>query len=140
MNGFNLQGLCNALTNAYNLSCTTIGGSAYSSANVSATLTGNCLRCRLTATRSSATPAPLITNEKVCTVTINHGGKINGFLNVSFGNGGTGGVASFYTSEGTQTDSSISFSIYIASTAQSDTSFDTLFIMPVTININNFVD
>lgn len=137
---YNLYGLARAMTQAFNFDCLTIAGNNYSTADVSASLVGNCLRCNLKATRSAATGGALVTNEKVCEVTIYHDEKIAGMLNISFGNGSTGGVASFYTTEVSQTAESLTFSIYAASTAQSDTSFNTFFIVPVTINLNKFID
>ena len=135
---YNLYGLCRALTEGYNFTGSVTTGANYSTAAVSATLVGNNLRCRLQATRKSATGAPLVTNEKVCDVIINHGEKINQMLNISFGNGSTGGVASFYTSNVSYTGETVSFSLYLASSAQSDTSFDTFFTIPVTINLDKY--
>ena len=137
---YNLYGLCRALTEAFNVPCTAIAGTNYSSVSFSASIVGNCMRCNLSATRNSATPTSLIDNEKVCEVAIKHDGKIQDMLNVSFGNGSTGGLASFYTTEVSQTTETLSFSIYLASTAQANTSFNTFFIIPVTLNLNKFVD
>lgn len=137
---YNLYGLAKAMTQASNFTCITTSGDNYLTTSFSASLVGNCLRCNLSATRNAATGGALVTNEKVCDVTISHNEKISGMLNVSFGNGSTGGVASFYTTEISQTAETLSFAVYLASTAQSDTSFNTFFIVPVTINLDKFVD
>jgi hypothetical protein len=132
-----LLGLCRAMTKTYNCTVSVTAGDNYSSASGSATICGNILRCYVTATRSSAFSGDGA-NEVVASVSINHGGKISGMLNVSFSNGSSGAVASLYTSNVSQTEDTLDFNVYIAATAGSTTSISSYFQIPITINLDAY--
>lgn len=133
-----LLGLCRAMTKAYNCTVSVTPGANYSSASGSATICGNVLRCNIVATRTTAYSGDNA-NERVASVYIDHGGKIAGMLNVGLSNGATGGVASLYTTEVSQTETTLNFSVYLAATAEPMTGINSFFQVPITLNLDAFV-
>ena len=139
-NYYSLVGAINALTNDYE--CTVescVGGAQYSDVSVNAYLVGNNLRIFLNATRSSATGAGNIGNEVVCSVRLNHAGKVKTLYNISFNSGATGGVATFQTGNNSVSGDTLEFTINLAAVDVATTSFTTFFTMPVVINPNAYV-
>ena len=135
--------LTNAITNSYNLEAEVTGYasnySAQSNTSVSATLYGNCLKCDLqNFTRNTNSGAGDITNEEVATIKITHGGKIKSVGTVSFNNGVTGPVATFWTKDISIGETEIVFHVWLAATSNELKTFNCSFILPVTLNIENF--
>lgn len=134
-----LIGAVNALTNNYSLSTSVTNATNWSGASCSALIAGGTFRLYLDgATRASAISGN-ITNEKVCSVTINHGGKIKNFYGVSFVSGGGGAVTSMYTTNTSISSTHLSFDIYIAATATSSTETSGFFVAPITLNLDKFI-
>ena len=140
-----LLGLYNAMTSSYGFATATgnmtvTAGPNYTSiVNANAILVGNQIRLMLTANRSSAVNGD-IANEKVATITINHGEKIAAFFNTSFGNGGAGGVASFYTTSATMpTANTLQFDIMLAAATPSSSQFSIIATLPIAINPEYYV-
>lgn len=121
---------------SYELTATVSAGSNYSSVNGSAYLIGNRLRLYFSSTRSSATSGN-ITNETVCTYTIDHGGKIANAFNVGFTGAGTGGNAQYIT-DVTVASETITVSVTLGAVAQDTTSFNAYFSVPVILNLDAF--
>lgn len=145
INGLEFQKLINALTASTKLTVSTSAGTGYSGLSCEAYLIGNMIRFSFSATRSAAVTGN-IENEKVMTITVNHGGKIQTSFNTSFSTGATGAVSALYTTnmvkttgtDGKETGTGFSFDINLAATATASTSFGGFFYMPVTLNLNNF--
>lgn len=135
-----LMGIINAMTKTYPCSVTTFDGENYTVTNAGATICGNVLRCNFTASRNSATGSGNIANETVCTISIAHGGKISGMLNTCFGNGANGHVASFLTSNVSQTYETLDFNVQVSATGGATNEFSTYFQIPITINLDKFVE
>lgn len=128
--------LNDTMGSAWPLETTVTPGANYSSVSSNGTyLIGNCLRVAFTATRSSATSGN-ITNETVCTIKIKHEGRIKGGLNVSFTNGSSGGNASFTTSNMSEDEGYLTFDVFLTAIAQSSTTTNAYFIIPVSLNID----
>ena len=134
-----LMGLINAMTKTYNFDVTTFEGDNYTVNSASASLVGNTLRCNFSVTRSAATGSGNVANEKVLTMSIAHGGKIQGMLNTSFGNGASGHTASFYTTNVSQTLETLDFDVMLGAVGGASTEFSTFFQVPVTINLEYYV-
>lgn len=122
---------------SYTLGVTTTKGTNYSSVSGNAYLIGNLLRCTISATRSSAVSGN-ITNEKVATFKIEHGGKIKGIMNASFSNGGIGPVASFYTTNVVDADTYSTFDVYLTATSGDLDETSALFTLVVPINLEAY--
>ena len=135
-----LMGIINAMTKTYVCDVTVFEGSNYSVSAAGATICGNVLRCNFTASRNSATGSGNITNETVLTFSIYHGGKINNMLNVCFGNGANGHVASFLTSNVSYTAETLDFNVQVSATGGATNEFSTYFQVPVSINLDKFVE
>lgn len=140
-----LLGLYNAMTSSYGFATATGGmsvtaGPNYSSiTNANVILVGNQMRLMLTANRNSAVNGD-IANEKVATITIHHGEKIAAFFNTSFGNGGAGGVASFYTTSATMpTADTLQFDIMLAAATPTSSQFSIIATLPIAINPEYYV-
>lgn len=108
----------------YGLTCT--AGSKYTISDYGGYLMGNVIRFNFSATRSSASDTGNIPNETVCTFRWNSG-IISDIYNICFPNSASGGVASFSTTNTTNT--SFDVSLNAVDTALSSTS--ALFLMPV---------
>lgn len=121
---------------SYELTPTISAGPNYTSVSGSAYLVGNRLRLYFSSTRSSAASGN-ITNEKVCTYTINHGGKIASAFNVGFTGAGTGGNAQYIT-DVTVTSETITVSVTLAAVVQDTASFNAYFSVPVILNLDAF--
>ena len=135
-----LMGLINAMTKTYVCDVAALEGSNYSVSAAGATICGNVLRCNFTASRNSATGSGDITNETVLTFSIYHGGKINNMLNVCFGNGANGHVASFLTSNVSYTAETLDFNVQVSATGGATNEFSTYFQVPISINLDKFVE
>lgn len=135
---YNIMGAIRAMTQGYELSTTVTKGANYSSASGSAYLIGNTLRCYFSATRNAASGAGNIANETVATFKINHSGKIKGMYSIAFGSGGSGGVASFTTTEASNENNVLTFNVSLAATGSAITDTSTYFNVPVTINLNAY--
>ena len=87
----------NMFCEAYVLDCTPEPGTNYTinSTYTNAYLIGNRLRLQAYCTRSSATDVGNISNERIVTFTINHGGKIKSCYNASALTYYTGSIASY---------------------------------------------
>lgn len=138
MQGLSLDGLVKALSNNYDLTTTVEAGTNYSAAACTAILVGNMIRFSMSATRNSAAQGN-ITNEKVMTVTFDHGGKVINAYNTSFSSGSTGDVSTFSTTNMAKVANStqIKFDINLAATGAS-TQFSGFFFVPVSLNLNNY--
>ena len=134
-----LMGVINAMTKTYVCDVTVFDGANYSVSAAGATICGNILRCNFTATRDTTSGSGNITNETVCTLSIAHGGKINNMLNVCFGNGSTGHVATFLTSNASYTAETLDFDVVLSATAGATNEFSTYFQVPISINLDKFV-
>lgn len=140
-----LLGLYNAMTSTYGFSfadgtVTVTAGPNYTSiTGTNIVLIGNQMRLMLTANRNAAADGN-IANEKVATITIHHGEKIKGFYNTSFGNGSTGGVASFYTTNAvTVAADTIQFDLMLAAVSGSSNQFQIIATLPIAINPEYYV-
>lgn len=122
---------------AYELGVTLTKGENYSSVEATAYLVGNLLRCGMSATRSSEVNGN-ITNEKVATFKINHGGKIKSLMNMAFNNSGEGPVASFYTKNANSSDTECTFDVYLTATSGNLNATSTIFTMPALINLEAY--
>lgn len=147
MQGLNLQKIINAFTASTQLTVTTSAGTGYSDISCEAYLIGNIIRFSFGATRSPAYGGGnLSPNEKVMTVTVEHSGKVQSSFNTSFSTGATGAVSTLYTTnlakttgaDGKETGTGFSFDIYLAATGTASGSFGGFFMMPVTLNFQNF--
>lgn len=133
--------LMKALTTAYSssLDVTVTAGDNYSSVTGKCVLVGNQLRCSMEATRSSAYSAGDITNEIVCSFTIDTKNKVKSCYSTSFINSVSGSVASFYTANVNTTDGVITFDVKLCATASSGSMFNTFWSMPATLNLNGYM-
>lgn len=122
---------------SYNLDVTLTKGTNYTSVSGDAYLVGNLLRCNISATRSSAVSGN-VANELVATFKITHGGKIAGILHTTFGNGATGHIASFYTTNLKEYDDYLTFDVQLSATGGNLTELSTFFTMPITLNLIKF--
>lgn len=138
-NVYSLLGLAKALSNRYTLTVNVTPGSNYSAVEVTAILVGNCIRFYYSFTRKSASNVGNITNDTIATVKVTHGGKIATIDNVSFINGATGNIASFYTGDVTKIDNnSFSFNIVMSATAAAVETSSGYFVSPVTLNLDAY--
>lgn len=133
------MGIINAMTKTYNCQVSVAAGANYTTVDGSATICGNMLRCYISATRSSAYSGDGA-NEVVGYVSINHGEKIAGMLNVSAANGSAGAVSSLYTSDVSQTSDTLDFTVNLAAVAGSSTRVNSYFVIPITLNLDKFVE
>ena len=133
----NLTNLGKAHTMTYTLTTTATPGTNYgSSMGCSSQLIGGTLRVNIFGSRSSDLTGGNVDNEKVCTVSINHGGKINSAYHIVFCNGNSGGIAQFYTTNSTNTNGVLKFDVYLAAISDTFRSLNTYFCLPVTLNLN----
>lgn len=134
---YNLLGALKAMTTAYTLTTTATAGTNYSSASGSATLVGNSLRVWFNVTRKTATGTGDITNETICTLSVNHGGKIKSSYNVGYINGSSGAVSSFTTSTSTGSEI-LTITLALAATTAASTNFAGYFVIPVSLNLDKY--
>lgn len=133
-----IQKLINAVTNSYSFTPTVTKGSNYSSASCALTLRGNCLYCRVYGSRSTQTNSGDIPDELIGKVTFEHGGKITGMDYVGAVSSQTGTVASIAIKNPSVTSTSATFDAYLTNTATPGTNFMATFVIPVSLNLNNF--
>ena len=136
--GYSLLGAAVAMTNPFDMDITVTKGANYSRATGSASLIGNQLLCFLNVTRKSATPVGNITNEEVCSIRVNHGGKIHLLYAVAFTTGATGGIGTLQVVDILNYDDYLTFSVDLAATTMAMTSFTARFVCPVTLNLDAF--
>lgn len=129
--------LHNIFGKSYDLDTTVTPGENYSAASGSATLVGNMLRVRFSATRTSAASGN-IDNETVATFSIAHGGKITGGFAVSLGNGTSGHLANMLVASVACNETHLTFKITLTATGGDTTSVNPYFAMPVVIDIDKF--
>lgn len=139
INGLEFQKLLNVLTTKYDLTVNTSAGTNYSSVSCSAILVGNMIRFNFSATRNAAVNGN-VDNEKVMTVTFDHGGKVVDAFNTSFSSGATGAVSTFTTANMAKVANStqIKFDINLAATGTASASFGGMFFVPVTLKLQNY--
>ena len=140
INGIPFQSVVNALTERYYLPTTISAATNYSAASTSdAILVGNNLRCYFKITRS-ATLTGNITNEKICTLTISHGGKLKNMYDGGITTGSAGAVNAYYMSnvQWDNTNNKVSFDVYLAATATGYVDMSGMFTVPVVINLNAY--
>lgn len=106
----------NKLYDHYYLSSTITLGNNYSSAVADADLIGNYLRIYVNATRKSATNDGNITNENICTLTINTD-KILNVYNAAGISATIGDLANFYTNDCSTSNNITTIPVYISATA-----------------------
>lgn len=121
----------------YDLETTVTPGENYSAASGSATLVGNMLRVRLSATRTSAANGN-IDNETVATFSIAHSGKITGGFAVSIGNGTSGHLANMLVASVACNETALTFKITLTATGGDTTAVNPFFAIPVLIDITKF--
>ena len=79
-----------------------------------------------------------ITNEEVCSIRVNHGGKIHWLYTVAFTTGATGGIGAFQVVDILNSDDYLTFNVDLAATTTAMTSFNAYFVCPVTLNLDAF--
>jgi hypothetical protein len=136
---YDLLGLFRAMTTTYTPECSVTPGANYSSATVTAHLTGCNLRIGLSATRSASLAAGNFDNETVCTVDIDHGGKLANLYRVSFNTSTSGGVATLDCQASNVNDNVVRITINLCAAAHNLTSFNAYFAMPCTIVTKAYV-
>ena len=138
--GIPFQSVVNAMTERYYLPTTITAATNYSSASTSdAILVGNNLRCYFKITRSAILTGN-VTNEKICTLTINHGGKLKNMYDGGITTGSAGAVNSYYMSnvKWDNTNNVVSFDVYLAATATGYVDMSGMFTVPVVINLSAY--
>lgn len=138
VDGLNVGGLLNAMTNCYSLTTTVSAASNWTISSVNSRLVGNNLRIYIdTSTRSSATDIGNVSNEEVCTLTIATDGKITDAQSVGFCPGLTGSVATFYATASVS-DNMLTITIRLAATTTAMTQFNASFVVPCTLNLDAY--
>lgn len=133
----NKSTLANIFSTYYDLETTVTPGENYSAASGSASLVGNMLRVRFSATRTSAASGN-ISNETVATFSIAHGGKITGGFAVSLGNGTSGHLANMLVASVSCNETHLTFKVTLTATGGDTTEVNPYFAMPVVIDIDKF--
>lgn len=133
----NKSTLANIFGAYYDLETTVTPGENYSAASGSASLVGNMLRVRFSATRTSAASGN-ISNETVATFSIAHGGKITGGFAVSLGNGTSGHLANMLVTGVSCNETHLTFRVTLTATGGDTTEVNPYFAMPVVIDIDKF--
>jgi hypothetical protein len=112
---------------------TVTAGSGWTITNVSAGLLGNILRMYATFTRSSDVSVGDITNENVCTVTFDTGGRVAVAQNTGFIATTAGGVTAFSTNGTTvDSDGNVTTTIKLNATTVAGKTFNVYPILHVT--------
>lgn len=134
-----LMGVINAMTKTYSCDATISLNEIYKNGFVSATICGNTLTVQFAADWTTSGATGDIPNESVGRVYITHGGKISNVLRTSFNNGPTGNIALFTIDNISQTGEMIAFDI-ICTARAAVTSFNAFFQLPITLNLEYFVE
>lgn len=137
-NGQSLLGLIKAMSNSYTFTTTVTPGSNYNSASCALTLRGNCLYCRIYGSRAGASGTGDITDELIGKVSFNHGGKITGMDYVGAISSQTGTAASIAMKNPSVSGNTATFDAYLTNSATAGTNFMATFVIPVSLNLNNF--
>ncbi len=118
---------------------TNASGTKWTISTAAADLAGNVLRVVIAGTRSAGTAAGNITNEKVCTITIDSQGYIKGAYGTNSISSSDGGLAGFYTDNHTVSGNTVSFDLNMGATHQAITTTRTWFYVPVILNEDAFL-
>jgi hypothetical protein len=147
INGISFQSVVNAMTERYYLPTTITAATGYKSASTSdAILVGNNLRCYFKITKNTI-PIGNMANEKVCSLTISHSGKIKNMYDGGVSSGSAGALNAYYLAnvKKDETNNTITFDIYLAAsandagdTATADADMSGMFTIPVVINLNAY--
>lgn len=129
--------LSNIMGTYYDLTTTVTPGENYSSATGSATLVGNMLRVKLSATRTSVASGN-IDNETVATFSVEHGGKIKGGFAVGLNNGTTGHMANMLVASVACDETVLTFKITLTATGGDTPGVNPFFMIPVIIDIDKY--
>jgi len=129
--------LANIFSEYYDLETTITPGENYSAASGAASLVGNMLRVRFSATRTSAANGN-IDNETVATFSIAHGGKITGGFAVSLGNGTSGHLANMLVGGVSCNETHLTFKVTLTATGGDTTAVNPYFAIPVVIDVSKF--
>lgn len=129
--------LANIFSTYYDLTTNVTPGENYSAASGSASLIGNMLRVRFSATRTSAANGN-IDNETVATFSVEHCGKITGGFAVSLGNGTSGHLANMLVSSVACDETALTFKVTLTATGGDTTAVNPYFAIPVVIDVTKF--
>lgn len=138
-NTYNLLGLLFAMTTTYELDCTVSPGANYTGVTATAHLVGGNLRIGISAERNAAVNVGNVTNETVCTLLINHGGKLNNLYRVSFNSSTEGGAATFDAQAAKVDDNVYRVTINLCATTTAATGWNAYFAMPCSIVTKAYV-
>ena len=131
-----------AITKLYNpksLTTTVTNGTWWTDCTASVTLAGNSLRIEFSGTRSTATGDGNITNEAVCTLTINTAGYISQLFNSTGISGTSGDIASFYTTAASLSGNTLTLNIGLSATAGAITSTNGVIYCAVVLNSSAYL-
>lgn len=137
-NGYKLMGLINALTQSYSFTPTSTAGDNFSTASMALTLRGNCLYCRVYGSRSNLSGTGDFTDELLGRFSFRHEGKIKSMDYIDAVTGGSGPTAAISMKNVDVDSDSASFEVYLTSSASGARNFMANFVIPVTIDINNY--
>lgn len=129
--------LANIMGAYHDLDVTVTPGENYSAASGAASLIGNMLRVRFSATRKSAANGN-IDNEIVATFSVAHGGKITGGFAVSLGNGTSGHLANMLVGSVACDETALTFKVTLTATGGDTTAVNPYFAIPVVIDVTKF--
>ena len=129
--------LANIFGTYHDLTTTVTPGENYSAASGEATLVGNMLRVKFSATRTSAASGN-ISNETVANFSVAHGGKITGGFAVSIGNGTSGHLANMVVSSVACNETALTFKVTLTATGGDTSAVNPFFAMPVLIDVSKF--
>lgn len=140
----NLSGMINALTQSYDLTTRVLinqeAADAWNaqilSANSSLTLRGNCLYCQFNVSFSAEVGAGDIDDLFAGRVFFYHDGKITGMSSVS----SSTTAANFNMSNVIVNGTSAQFDMYLTNTSEAGFEYSTAFIIPVSLDLNAFVN
>ena len=138
-NSYSLLGLLYAMTTTYELEAEVTPGANYSNVTATAHLIGGNLRIGISAERNAAVNVGNVTNETVCTLLMNHGGKINNLYRVSFNSSTEGGAATFDAQAAKVDDNTVRVTINLCATTTEATGWNAYFAMPCSIVTKAYV-
>ena len=131
----NYQRLTDAYCDFCELDCSLeLGANWASTSGFGAVLAGNVLRINGLCSRNEV-PTGNISNELMCTITINHEGRLSNIYDTTCCNSGTGNIASMYATASI-TDTSTTVSVYFSGTRSANTYKDFGFYAHLPVNLN----
>lgn len=136
--GHHLVGAAKALGTTYKLPISITPKTGYSNMAGIAKLMGSNLVVDIDATRTTPSGVGNISNEQVCYVEIRHGGKIKGIYGQGFPTANTGGMGVFAALGATTNSETCTFTVTLAATAQSLTTFNVIFSLPVSLDLSKY--